>query len=131
MADHKATVDAFRQAASGNDPGSLAALLAPDVQFFSPAVHQPYEGTEAVMTVLGAALRVLHPLQYADAVISDDRAVLFFTTEVGGKRVEGIDALRFDAEARIRELVVMIRPLSALKAVVEAMAKELGVAAPG
>lgn len=130
MADHRATADAFRQAASGNDPGSLAAILAPDVRFFSPAVHQPYEGHEAVMTVLGAALRVLHPLEYTDVVVSDDRAVLFFTTEVGGKRVEGIDALRFNAEGRIRELVVMIRPLSALNTVVEAMAKELSGTAP-
>jgi hypothetical protein len=73
---------------------------------------------------------VLHPLEYTDAVLSDERAVLFFSTEVGGKRVEGIDALRFDDDGRIRELVVMIRPLSALSAVVEAMAQALGAGRP-
>ena len=131
MAKYERTVEAFRRAASTGDAASMATILAPDVAFCSPAVHRPYEGHETVMRVLGAAIRVLHPLQYTDAVVSDERAVLFFSTEVGGKRVEGIDALRFDEEGRIRELVVMIRPLSALNAVVEAMAQALSSGAPG
>lgn len=131
MPKYEPTVEAFRQAASTGDAASMAALFASDAAFFSPAVHRPYEGHAAVMHVLGAAIRVLHPLEYTDAVVSDERAVLFFTTEVGGKRVEGIDALRFDDEGRIRELVVMIRPLSALSAVVEAMAQALSAGAPG
>ena len=130
MSEHQRTVDAFRQAASTGDAASMAAIFAPDALFYSPAVHRPYVGHEAVMTVLGAALRVLHPLHYTDAVVSEDRAVLFFSTEVGGKLVEGIDALRFDEEGRVRELVVMIRPLSALNAVVEAMAQALSAGAP-
>jgi hypothetical protein len=49
-----------------------------------------------------------------------------FTAHVGGRDVEGIDALRFDAAGQVRELVVMIRPHSALTAVMEAMARRLG-----
>jgi ketosteroid isomerase-like protein len=131
MSQHEHTVEAFRQAASTGDAASMGSLFAPDAAFFSPAVHRPYEGHEAVMHVLGAAIRVLHPLEYTDAVVSAERAVLFFSTEVGGKRVEGIDALRFDGEGRIRELVVMIRPLSALNVVVEAMAQALSAGSPG
>jgi len=131
MPEHERTVEAFRQAASTGDATSMATRVAPAAAFFSPAGHRPYGGHEAVMHVLGAAIRVLHPLQYTDAVVSAERAVLFFSTEVGGKRVEGIDALRFDDEGRIRELVVMIRPLSALNAVVEAMAQALSAGSPG
>jgi hypothetical protein len=42
--------------------------------------------------------------------------------------------LRFDEDGRVRELTVMVRPLSGLTALVEAMARELerlGVPVPG
>ncbi len=65
-------------------------------------------------------------LTYTEAVECDDRSVLFFTARVGDRDVEGIDALRFDSASRVRELVVMIRPHSALTAVMEAMARQLG-----
>jgi hypothetical protein len=58
-------------------------------------------------------------------VESDERTVLFFSARVADRDVEGIDALRFDDEGRVRELVVMIRPQSALAAVVEAMGRRL------
>jgi hypothetical protein len=50
--------------------------------------------------------------------------MLEFETEVDGKRVEGIDVLRFDEEGRISELKVMLRPASALQAVGARMAEE-------
>jgi hypothetical protein len=131
MPKHSATVNAFREAASAGDPDRMASLFAPDARFCSPAVHAPYEGHAAVMKVLTAAFEVLHPLRYSEVVESDDRAVLFFHAEVGGLEVEGIDALRFDDDGRISELLVMIRPLSALKAVVEAMARALGLTPAG
>ena len=131
MPKHSATVDAFRDAASAGDTDRVAPLFSPDAVFFSPAVHAPYEGHAAVMKVLSAAFSVLHPLRYTDVVESEDRAVLFFSAEVGGRQIEGIDALRFDDDGRIRELLVMIRPLSALTTVVEAMAKALGLTPAG
>jgi hypothetical protein len=97
------------------------------VSFWSPAVHKPYEGRKLVLRMLGAAHHVLEGLAYTETVESDDRAVLFFTAHVGDRNVEGIDALRFDDEGRVRELVVMIRPHSALEAVMGAMAKRLGL----
>jgi hypothetical protein len=108
------------------DPDVMAAALASDVRFWSPAVHKPYEGRETVMRMLRAAHHVLGGLAYTETVESDDRTVLFFTARVGDRDVEGIDALRFDDDGPVRELVVMIRPHSALTAVMEAMARQLG-----
>ena len=116
---------AFQQAMLAGDRGIMTAALAPEVSFKSPAVHKPYQGREAVMVVLGAAHHVLEGLAYIETVESDDRTVLFFTAHVGGRDVEGIDALRFDEAGQVRELVVMIRPHSALNAVMEAMARRL------
>jgi len=115
----------FQKAMLTGDPDVMAAVLAPDVRFWSPAVHKPYEGREAVMTLLRAAHHVLEGLTYTETVESAGRTVLFFTAHVGDRDVEGIDALRFDDAGLVRELVVMIRPLSALSAVVEAMGRRL------
>jgi hypothetical protein len=120
----------FLKAMLTGDLDVLAAALAPDVSFWSPAVHKPYEGHAAVMKMLTAAHHVLGGLTYTETVESDERTVLFFTARVGDRDVEGIDALRFDAEGRVRELVVMIRPHSALEAVMGSMAQRLGLARP-
>ena len=117
--------EVFQKAMLSGDQGIMAAALASGVTFRSPAVHAPYEGREAVMVVLTAAHHVLEGLAYTETVESDDRTVLFFTAGVSGRRVEGIDALRFDESGLVRELVVMIRPYSALTAVIEAMAQRL------
>jgi hypothetical protein len=117
----------FQKAMLTGDLDLLAAALAPDVSFWSPAVHKPYEGHETVMRMLTAAHHVLGGLAYTETVESDERTVLFFTAQVGDRKVEGIDALRFDAEGRVRELVVMIRPHSALEAVMGAMGQRLGL----
>jgi hypothetical protein len=117
----------FQKAMLTGDPDVLASALAPDVSFWSPAVHKPYEGHAAVMRMLTAAHHVLGNLTYTETVESDERSVLFFTARVGDRDVEGIDAVRFDAEGRVRELVVMIRPHSALEAVMGAMAQRLGL----
>jgi len=108
------------------DRDLMVGALAADVRFWSPAVHKPYEGRDMVLRMLTAAHHVLEGLTYGETVESHERAVLFFTAHVGGRDVEGIDALRFDDEGRVRELVVMIRPHSALQAVMEAMARQLG-----
>ena len=107
--------------------------------FRSPVVFKPYEGRDQVLKVLGAAeqvlgvggsFRYLHQLEDAN----DRVAVLEFATEVDGKQVEGIDKLTFDEDGLITEIKVMIRPVSALKAVGARMAAEferLGVGLPG
>jgi len=116
----------FQKAMLSGDPEAMAAALSDGVTFRSPAVHTPYEGRETVMRLLRAAHHVLEGLTYTETVESDDRTVLFFTAHTGNRDVEGIDALRFAADGTVRELTVMIRPHSALAAVMEAMAERLG-----
>lgn len=108
------------------DGAALADTLAPDVAFRSPAVHRPYLGREAVMPVLTAAVDVLEALTYTDCVEGPELTILFFTARIGERQAEGIDGLRFDAQGQVQELTVMIRPLSALTAVVETMGRRLG-----
>jgi hypothetical protein len=126
--------DAFRQAVEAEDLSTLDELFTDDVVFRSPAVFQPYEGKEALGTVLSAVVQVFEDFRYTDQIETDDTAALLFEARVGDREVSGVDVLRFDSEGKARELMVMIRPLSGLNALVEAMGEKLaamGVPVPG
>jgi hypothetical protein len=69
---------------------------------------------------------VLAPeLVYRWQVREGDREVLCFTSSVGGREVEGVDLLRYDEHGQVAELVVMMRPASALTAVRDAVGEQL------
>ena len=108
------------------DPAGLPALVADDAVFRSPAVHAPQEGRDTVVGYLTAAFTVLGPeLTYEREWLGEDSAVLEFRTRVGGYDVSGIDMITWDAEGRIVDFTVMVRPKKALDAVIEHMGAEL------
>ena len=51
-----------------------------------------------------------------------------FEAEVERARLDGLDLLRFDDDGRIRELMVMVRPMSGMHALAEAMRRRLEAA---
>jgi hypothetical protein len=116
---------AFRRAVEARDLAAMEAALHPEVRFRSPVVFKPYEGREAVMTLLGHVLEVLEDFRYTDELAGDGVHGLVFEARAGDKTVHGWDFLRTDADGLVTELVVMIRPLSGLIAVAEAMGARL------
>jgi hypothetical protein len=116
----------FRAAVESKDFSLVEATLAPNIHFRSPAVFAPYEGREAVAGLLRVVGEVLAPeLEYVWQVREGDREVLSFRTHVNGREVEGVDLLRYDEDGLVAELVVMMRPLSALTAVRDAIGAKL------
>jgi hypothetical protein len=116
----------FRAAVESKDFGQVEAALAPDVRFRSPVVFSPYEGRDTVAALLRVVGDVLAPeLSYQWQVREGDREVLCFTSRVGDREVEGVDLLRYDEHGQVSELVVMMRPASALVAVRDAVAAGL------
>jgi hypothetical protein len=116
----------FRAAVEARDLDAMSAALHPDVIFRSPVVYRPYEGREMVMHLLSAVLNVLEDFQYLDDLTGDGTHALIFQANAGGRELHGLDYLRSDADGLVTELWVMIRPLSGLTAVAEAMASALG-----
>ena len=112
----------FRAAVLARDPEAMAAVLADDVVFRSPAVHQAYDGRVATMVVLRSVLRVLEDFRYERSFASADGTghVLEFVARVGDREVQGVDVLTIEDD-RVTELTVLIRPLSGLHAVVDRM----------
>jgi SnoaL-like domain len=118
----------FRAAVESRDLARMEAALSPDVVFRSPAVFKPYEGREAVMHLLSTVVQVFEDFEYTDELEGDRTHALVFKARVGDREVEGLDHLTVDADGLITQLVVMVRPLSGLTALAQAMAERLGVA---
>jgi hypothetical protein len=116
---------AFRSAVEAEDLSAALAQLADDVEFRSPAVHRPYRGKDATGLVLGAVFQAFQDFRYTASVREDDREVLMFEARVGDRDIQGADFIRYDRSGLIKELTVMIRPLSGLNAVVEAVGAHL------
>jgi hypothetical protein len=116
--------EAFRAAVEAEDPEALADALADDVVFRSPAVFKPYEGKAVVSAILTqGAMKVFEDFRYVEHIENADVATLIFEARVGDRRLDGLDLLRFDADGKVREMMVMVRPMSGLNALAEAMAQ--------
>jgi hypothetical protein len=119
----------FRVAAEAKDLEAMKEVLREDVVLHSPILFRGFEGREAVLGVLTHVAAVLEDFRYADELAQGDTVALRFKAQVGDRELEGIDFLELDADGRVVELTVFIRPMSALKAVSEQMAARLGVEA--
>jgi hypothetical protein len=117
--------DAFTTAVESWDRDALEGALAEDVTFRSPVVFKPYEGREATLAVLDAVSRVFEDFTYVDRIEGERTAALIFRARVGERDVEGLDHLTFDDAGRIVELRVMVRPMTGMQALAEAMQRQL------
>lgn len=125
--------DRWEEAVADRDSAAVAALLADDIVFRSPAVHRPYQGRETVAALLGHVIEVFGDLTYTAVYGSGEGGIVMqFETGVSGPdrvfQLEGVDIFRLDADGKVSELCVMIRPLSGLQALAAAMAARLGAA---
>lgn len=125
--EFRTAIEAHR---AGEEEGlaRVEATLAPDVVFNSPAVFKPYEGRDAVMTVLRAAFEVFEDFRYEDELAAEDKHALIFSARVGDRRLQGLDLLRLDDRGKVAELTVMVRPMSGLTTLAEAMKARLEAA---
>lgn len=109
------------------DPRALDALLADDVVFHSPVVHTPQCGKAITCAYLGAALQVFlnGSFRYVREVSGPNDAVLEFEVEIDGTLINGVDMMRWNADGRIVDFKVMLRPLKAVNLVHRKMAEML------
>jgi hypothetical protein len=121
------TIENWHRFIAGKLPGGLDELLAEDVVFYSPIVFTPQKGKDAAKLYLtaagstfgvepskGSGAKGKSTFRYTKEVLSGQHAVLEFEVEVGGKYVNGVDIITCNAEGRIAEFRVMIRPLQAV-----------------
>jgi hypothetical protein len=90
-------------------------------------VHTPQRGKALTTMYLAAAIRVFTagPFRYVREVAGKRDAVLEFETELDGIIVNGIDMITWDAEGRIVDFKVMLRPLKAISLIHQKMGEML------
>jgi hypothetical protein len=119
---------AFRAAVESGELDKIVASLAPEVTFLSPVVYKPYEGREAVGMILAAVVQVFEDFRYTAEVTERDRELLLFEARVGDRELQGVDLLRLGDDGLVAELIVMVRPMSGMLALAEAMRERLAAA---
>ncbi len=125
-----ATLAAWYELAQQKDAAALENLIADGAVFYSPVVHKPQEGKAMTVRYLTAALKVLgnETFRYVGEWVASNSAVIEFNTTVDGIAVDGIDMITWNADGKIVEFKVMIRPLKAIQIVMQKMGEELAKA---
>ena len=123
-----ATLATWHKMVASGDLSELPQLLHPDATFRSPMAYKPYASARAVELILKTVIGVFEDFAYHREFATDDgrSAVLEFSARVGDKQLKGIDLIRFDTEGKIVDFEVMVRPMSGLQALGEAMGSRIG-----
>lgn len=126
------TVQKWHAMLEARDISRLDALLAEDVVFHSPVVHTPQRGKAITTLYLTAAYQVLFGsgFRYVREVEGESDAILEFVAEIEGIHVNGVDMMHWNAEGKIDDFKVMVRPLKAVNLLHGLMARMLEQLAP-
>lgn len=123
----EATLAEWHKILERNAMEELDPLISDDIVFRSPVAHTPYPGRTAIKLMLKNVNQVFENFRYYRSFVSEceTSVVLEFSADVKGKQLKGIDILRFNADGKICEFEVMVRPLSGLQALRNEMGKRL------
>ena len=111
------------------DLSDLEQIVAENAVFRSPVANTPYPGKKVVCIVLRGAMQVFQDFSYHRELYDDANSVcLEFAARVGDKELKGIDLVKFGADGRIVAFEVMVRPLTGVMALGEAMKASVGPA---
>ena len=116
------TLGLWHEMVGARDMARLDDILAEDCVFFSPVLHRPQQGRELTRFYLTAAAQVFNDsFHYVKEVADARHAVLEFVCDLDGTIVNGVDIMSFDADGRICEFKVMLRPMRAVQLMQERM----------
>ena len=116
----------FRRGVESKDVAVMMDAFADGAVLHSPITFKPFEGKEAIARLLGILMQVFQDFRYTDELTAEDGTkALIFRTRVGDRDVEGLDLIRFDDTGRIVDFTVMVRPRSAVEALLKEVSSRL------
>jgi hypothetical protein len=118
----------FRAAIERGDLDGMVATLADDVVLHSPVSFKPFEGRAAVAQLFEILVRTFEDFRYTDDLPGDEVHAMIFRARIGDREVEGLDLIRPGPDGRIVDFTVMVRPLTAVVALAEAVGPQLAAA---
>lgn len=129
----RANLERWHSYIRNHDKAALWELLHPDVVFESPVVHTPQRGRDITYKYLASADKVLggDGFAYVGEWLNERSAILEFTNEINGIKIDGIDMISFDEDGKIINFKVMVRPLKAVNLLHQMMGAQLAAMGAG
>ena len=121
----EAFLDRWHRIVAERDVEALGQVLAGDVTMGAPPYFQKLSGHDLVQHLLGIIINTIEGFTYHREWADGRELALEFTGEIDGKGLQGIDLITLDAENRLVNLDVMIRPLNALVALRDRVAPQM------
>lgn len=121
----KAGLAHWHECVATGEMNKLDELTADNVVFRSPFLWKPKPGKAMLKIVLSAASQVFEDFAYHRQMTDGTSWTLEFSAHIGPIELKGVDIIRFNAEGKIEEFEVLIRPAKGLQALGEAMARKM------
>lgn len=102
----------WHRIAAARDWDTLPDQLTDDVVFRNPAAFEPYHGKPTMVAILRVVFDVMQDFQYLRHFSNASGYVLEFSARVGDEQLFGVDLIEFNAEGKIIDFMVMMRPAS-------------------
>jgi hypothetical protein len=118
----------FRDAIERRDLDGMVATLADDVVLHSPVSFKPFEGREEVARLFEILVRTFEDFRYTDDLPGEEVHAMIFRARIGDREVEGLDLIRPGPDGLIADFNVMVRPLTGVVALAEAVGPLLAAA---
>jgi len=110
---------------ANRDWDQLADLLADGAVYRNPAAFEPSRGKGTIIAILRTVFGILEDFEYLREFDSESGKVLEFSARVGDSNLMGADFIEFDQAGKISDLMVMIRPASAVLALTDEATKRM------
>jgi len=123
------TLATWHNIVSSSNIDDLDNLISEDCVFHSPVVHTPQIGKDLTIKYLSAAFKIFTngTFEYVREIKNNNQAVMEFQLYINDIIINGVDIISWNAEGKIIDFKVMIRPLKAVKTIHENMGKILAL----
>lgn len=119
------TYEVWHSFVESPDVENLRTILRDDVKFHSPFVWTPKLGKAAATAILMTATEVFTDFRYVREIVNESHWALEFEATVGEFSLRGVDLIELDADGKIVDFEVMVRPANALQALGAEMSRRL------
>jgi hypothetical protein len=116
-------IEAFTAAMQRKDLDAMLPHMVDDIVLKTPLAAEPFTGKAAIRPVVTALLAVVDKFEFREIMQGPLHVSAFFGITVGAHRLDGVDYWRLDEAGLIKEMTVLWRPLRAVIAVQNLLAR--------
>lgn len=125
---HQKTYEIWHSFVESPNAENLQTILRDDVKFHSPFVWKPKEGKAVTTAILLTVTKVFANFRYVREIVNDSAWALEFEAMIGEFSLRGVDLIELDADGKIADFEVLIRPANALQMLGAEMGRRLAAA---